>query len=45
MKEKAFARSINRDIIRECELIDVPLPEFAELAIKAMRGISDELVL
>ena len=45
MKEKAFARSVNRDIIRECELIDIPVPEFAELAITAMRDISDTLGL
>lgn len=36
MKEKAFAASVNRDIIRECEAIGIPLPEFAELAVKAM---------
>jgi putative nucleotidyltransferase with HDIG domain len=45
MKEKAFARSVDRDIIRECEQIGVPLNEFAELALKAMQGISDELGL
>lgn len=36
MKEKAFAASVNRDIIRECETIGIPLPEFAELCVKAM---------
>lgn len=45
MKEKAFAASVNRDTIRECEKIGIPLPEFAELAVTAMRGISDELGL
>lgn len=45
MKEKAFAASVNRDIIQECELIDIPLPEFAELALKAMQSISDDLGL
>ena len=45
MKEKAFARSVNRDIIRECETIGIPLNEFAALAVDAMRGISDELGL
>jgi len=45
MKEKAFAASVNRDIIRECEQIGIPLPEFAELALNAMRGISDDLGL
>jgi uncharacterized protein len=45
MKEKAFARSVNRDIIRECEKIGLPLDEFAEIAVKAMQGISDRLGL
>jgi len=45
MKEKAFARSVNRDIIKECELIGIPLNEFAELSLNAMRSISDELGL
>ena len=45
MKERAFARSVDRDIIRECELIGIPLPEFAELSLRAMQGISDELGL
>ncbi len=45
MKQKAFAASVNRDTIRECEKIGIPLPEFAELAINAMREISDEIGL
>jgi len=45
MKEKAFAASVNRDIIRECELIDIPLSEFAEIALRAMQSISDDLGL
>lgn len=45
MKEKAFAASVNRDIIMECELIGIPLNEFAELSIQAMLGISDTLGL
>ena len=45
MKQKAFAASVNRDTIMECEKIGIPLPEFAELAIVAMRGISDQLGL
>jgi putative nucleotidyltransferase with HDIG domain len=45
MKEKAFAASVNRDTIRECEKIGIPLPEFAELALKAMQGISEDLGL
>ena len=45
MKQKAFAASVSRDTIRECELIGIPLPEFAELAINAMGGISERLGL
>lgn len=45
MKEQAFARSVDRDIIRECELIGIPLPEFAELSLRAMQGIHEELGL
>ena len=45
MKEKAFAASVNRDHIRECEKIGIPLPEFAELSVNAMKGISDEIGL
>ncbi len=45
MKAKAFAASVNRDIIRECEKINIPLPEFAELSLKAMQSISDALEL
>lgn len=36
MKDKAFAASVNRERIRECEKIDMPLDEFLALAIQAM---------
>ena len=36
MKEKAFAASVNRENILECELIGIPLEEFAEMSILAM---------
>lgn len=45
MKEKAFAASVKRESIRECELIGIPLPEFAEICVNAMRGIADEIGL
>ena len=45
MKEKAFAASVNRDIILECEKLNIPLPEFAELSLRAMQDISDKLEL
>jgi predicted hydrolase (HD superfamily) len=43
MKEKAFAASVKRENILECELIGIPIDEFAELALVAMQEISDEL--
>jgi predicted hydrolase (HD superfamily) len=45
MKEKLFAASVNRDTIRECEAIGIPLDEFAALAVDAMRAISGPLGL
>ena len=45
MKEKLFAKSVNRDHIRECEKIGIPLQEFSEISLKAMQRISDELGL
>ena len=45
MKEKAFAASVDRDIIRECEQVGIPLAEFAALAVDAMRTIAPDLGL
>lgn len=45
MKEKAFAASVNRDHIRECEKIGIGIQEFAEISITAMLGLSDRLGL
>ncbi len=45
MKEKAFAASVNRDTIRECEKIGIPVPEFAELSVNAMKDIGDDIGL
>ena len=45
MKQKEFARSINRGYIMECEKAGIPLDEFAVLSLEAMREISDELGL
>jgi putative nucleotidyltransferase with HDIG domain len=45
MKQKEFARSVNREYIKECEKIGISLEEFAELSLNAMREISDELGL
>lgn len=45
MKEKAFAASVKRENILECELIGIPLEQFAAIAIAAMTTISDEIGL
>ncbi len=45
MKEKSFAASVKRENILECEKIGIPLPEFAELCIRAMLPVSEELGL
>ncbi len=42
-KEKAFARGANREIIAECEQLNIPLPEFCDLSLAAMQGIADDL--
>jgi putative nucleotidyltransferase with HDIG domain len=43
MKEKAFAASVKRENILECEQIGIPINDFAELALIAMQQISDEI--
>lgn len=45
MKQKDFARKVNRDQIRLCEEIGVELADFADLSLRAMQGISQELGL
>ncbi len=45
MKQKDFARRVNRDQIRLCEAIGVELADFADLSLRAMQGISEELGL
>lgn len=45
MKQKAFAASVNRDTILECEKIGIPLNEFAELSVNAMKKISEVMGL
>jgi len=45
MKEKAFAASVKRENILECEEIGIPINDFAEMALASMQGISDELGL
>lgn len=45
MKEKAFARNVNRETIRECEKLGINLERFVELSLEAMQGIAAELGL
>lgn len=45
MKEKAFAASVSRETIRECEMVGLPLDEFVGIALSAMQGISGRLGL
>ncbi len=45
MKEKAFAASVSRENIMECESLGLTLDEFVELCLGAMRGVSDKIGL
>ena len=45
MNQKAFAASVNRENILECEKIGIPLNEFAELSLNAMKEIDTLLGL
>jgi uncharacterized protein len=45
MKEKAFAASVKRENIMECEKIGIPIDEFAAIAIAAMIPIAEEIGL
>ncbi|MBE0653707.1 MAG: HDIG domain-containing protein [Bacteroidales bacterium] len=45
MTEKAFAASVKRENILECEKIGIPLDDFIRISVDAMKGISDEIGL
>ena len=45
MKEKAFAASVRREVILECEKIGLSLDEFTEISLTAMQEISDVIGL
>lgn len=45
MKEKNFAASVKRENILECEKIGLPLTDFAEIAVEAMKEIAPEIGL
>ena len=45
MKSPAFAASVKRENIMECEKIGIPLSEFIQIAVDAMREVSVEIGL
>jgi uncharacterized protein len=45
MRETAFARNVNRDIICECERVGVSLDGFVALSLSSMQSVADELGL
>lgn len=45
MKEKAFAASVKRENIMECEKIGIPLDDFIRISVDAMKEISDDIGL
>lgn len=45
MKDKAFAASVNRDCIRECDKIGLELGEFLQIAITSITAIAPEVGL
>ena len=45
-KEKAFARGVNREVIRKCqEYLNLNLEEFFRIGLQSMQGISEDLGL
>lgn len=45
MDEKGFAKGANREQIKSCEELDISLEKFIEIALNAMKKISEELGL
>lgn len=45
MKDKAFAASVNRDTIRECDKIGLELGEFLQIALSSVKEIAPEVGL
>ncbi|MFO7829433.1 MAG: HDIG domain-containing protein [Bacteroidales bacterium] len=45
MKQSAFAASVSRDNIMECEKIGIPLNEFVEISLNAMKEIAGKIGL
>ena len=45
MKQSAFAASVSRETIMECEKAGIPLQEFAEISLDAMKGVAEQIGL
>jgi len=45
MKEKAFAASVKRENIMECEKAGIPLDAFVALSLEAISGVAEEIGL
>jgi putative nucleotidyltransferase with HDIG domain len=45
MKQSSFAASVSRENIMECEKIGLPLNEFTEIALNAMKKIAEDIGL
>ena len=45
MKDKAFARNVNRDIVRECDKLGLELGEFLQISIDSITPIADQVGL
>lgn len=45
MKHRRFAAGVNRDRIKSCENIGVPLDDFIALSLEAMTNIADQIGL
>jgi uncharacterized protein len=45
MKTAHFARAVSRERILECEKINIPVQDFINISLEAMKGVSDELGL
>jgi len=43
MKDKSFAAKVNREVIKECEEAGIPLAEFIDLSLQAMKEIAGEI--
>lgn len=43
MKDKSFAAKVNRDVIKECEQAGIPLDEFIDMSLRAVKEIAAEI--